>query len=414
MTGTRGRKIEGDGSENGDSGDSEGHQQASKKDIKRTQRMVNELEEKIQSLNGTLDNLTTKLVHADSKFSQHELRIAYLGVKTKTLVNENKRLVDRVDILENEKRGCNLKIDGVKESDRENLSDVVLKISTAIGVRCQPPDIDFVYRIGKVRADSDTRPAGRPRPILVHFKSRAVRDNIYYGRSKLRKNDEWRNVYVNDDVNESTRRKREDLRSVALLCHVKNIVHKLHNDSIIINGRKYTEHQINLLPEGLRIEDAKTLSTGKGILFQSEHSFLSSFHESPFMYKKTVNNTVEHAFNHTKATDGDRPDIAKLILVAPTPQEAKRLGKLVTETPEFKKNKKKLMEILQYEKYTQNPDLQIKLVKTGDAKLLEATADDFFGIGRHLNAKLVHELTWTGSNHLGDILENIRRGFIGQ
>ena len=227
-----------------------------------------------------IGNLTGKLELTDTKFSQHELRIAYLKAKTKNLQNNNKRLKDRVDILENEKRVVNLKIDGIEEVDGKNLSDTVLKLAAAIGVRCQPPDINSVYRIGKVRADR------RPRPLLVCFKTAAVRDNIYYRRSKLRKNDEWKSVYVNDDVNESTRKKREELRAVSLLCQVKNVDSRLHSDSIVINGRKYSEHELDLLPAGFRLEDAKTLATPKGILFQSEHSFLSSFYEAPFMFEK--------------------------------------------------------------------------------------------------------------------------------
>ena len=411
MTGKRGKKNEPDDSDKTDTEEPTtpgGSQQASKKDIRRTQQMVNALEEKIQDLNGTLDNLTTKLGQADTKFSQHDLRLAYLEAKAQSLQKENKKLRDRVDLLENEKRATNLKIDGVQEAERENLSDIVLKLAAAIGVRCQPPDIDFVYRIGKARHDD------RPRPILVHLKTQTVRDNIFYGRSKLRRNDDWKYVYVNDDVNESTRKKREDIRAVSLLCHVKNVEHKLHNDSIVINGRKYTEHQIDLLPEGLKIEDAKTIPTDKGILFQSEHSFLSSFYEAPFVYEEKVHNTVEHGYNYVRATMGNRPDIARLIRSATTPQEAKRLGKLVPETEEFKNFKKQLMEILQHEKYTQNPELQIRLVKTGDAKLLEATSDSYFGIGKHLNIRLIRDLTWTGSNYLGKILENIRGGFVGE
>ena len=411
MTGARGRKRDFK-SENGDDNPTESPQQASKKDIRRTQSMVQELEEKITGLNSTLGNLTTKLDQADSKFSQHDLRLAYLEAKAVSLQKENKKLKDRVDVLENERRASNLKVDGVKESEVENLSDIVLKLASAIGVRCQPPDIDFVYRIGKLRADG--RPDSRPRPILIHFKAQAVRDNIFYGRPKLRRNENWKSVYVNDDVNESTRRKREDLRAVALLCQHKNVNCKLHADSIVINGRKYMEHQIDLLPVGFRITDAKTLSTGKGILFQSGHSFLSSFHEAPFVYENRVHNTVEHGYNFTRAEKGNRPDLAKLINEASTPLEAKRLGKLVQESEEFKGSKKQLMEILQYEKFAQNPHLQVKLVKTGDSKLLEATADDFFGIGRHLNAKLLQEMTWSGSNFLGKILENLRSGFIGE
>ena len=408
MAGARGRKNEADGNGSDDNAPGEGSQQASKKDVKRTLQVVKDLDGKITQLNATIENLTTKLDRTESKFSQHELRLAYLEAKTKSLQAENKNLRNRVDVLENDRRSCNLKIDGVKEEDRANLSDTVLKIATAIGVRCQPPDIDFVYRIGKAR------PEGRPRPILVHFKSQAVRDNIYYGRSKLRRNDDWKQVYVNDDVNEATRKKREELRAVALLCQLKNVNHKLHADSIIINGRKFTEHQLDLLPVGFRVENAKTLETEKGILFQSEHSFLSSFHEAPFVFEERVHNTVEHGYNHTRAVTGGRDDIAELITLAVTPQEAKRLGKIVPETAEFKKGKRKLMETLQYEKFAQNPELRVKLVKTGDKKLYEATADDFFGIGKHLNARLLQDLTWTGSNHLGGILENLRSGFIGE
>ena len=410
MTGRRGKRPDHpeDGLDSGD--DTDKGQPASKKEIKRTQKLVSHLEGKIEDLNTILDNLTEKLGFADSKFSQHELRLAFLEAKTKDLHNENKRLRDRVDQLENGKRGNNLKIDGIKETDQDNLSDTVLKLAAAIGVRCQPTDIDFVYRIGKV--GKGDRP--RPRPVLVHFKTKAVRDNIFYGRFKLRGKDEWKYTYVNNDVNESTRKKREDLRAVALLCQVKNITHRLHSDSIVINGRKFTKHQIDQLPEGLRIEDAKTLSTGKGILLQSHHSFLSSFYEAPFIYNKIIHRTPEHAYNYVRAEMGNRPDIAQLIRQASTAIEAKRLGRLVPETKEFRDFKKQLMEILHYEKFAKNPELQLKLVKTGDAKLLEATADDYFGIGKYLNARLLKDLTWTGTNHLGEILEKIRTGFVGE
>ena len=326
MTGQRGKKNEAGDPDNASptkTPKEDTTQQASKRDIRQTQKMVSDLEGKISTLTATLDQVTGKFGGADAKFSQLEQRLAYLEAKSKTLQNENKRLNDRVDVLENEKRANNIKIDGVKEGDRESLSDTVLKIAAAIGVRCQPTDIDLVYRIGRAR------PGDRPRPVLVSFKTRAVRDNIYFGRAKLRGKDDWRAVNINDDVNESTRRKREGLRAVSLLCKVKNIEHKLHADSIIINGRKYSEHQLDMLPVGIRLADAKTIRTEKGILFQSEHSFLSSFHEAPFVFDDVVHNTVEHGYNYNRAVSGKRPDIADLIHEAPTPLEAKRLGRLV-------------------------------------------------------------------------------------
>ena len=408
MTGARGRI--GGGAREGDQSpeDPNAQQQASKREVKRTQSLVRTLEDKIQSLNDTLVNLTGKLDSSETKFSQHDLRLAYLEAKTAALQNENKRLKDRVDQLENDKRVTNLKIDGIKEVEQQNLSDMIIQLASALGFRCQPLDIDLVYRIGKVR------PGDRPRPVLVCFKSRAVRDNIYFGRSKLRKKEGWRGEYVNDDVNDSTRKKREGLRAVALLCKVKNVDCKLYADSIIINRRRYNEHQLDTLPAGFKLADAKTITTPKGILFQSEHSFLSSFHEAPFMYEGKIQRTVEHALNGIRAQLGNRTDIAGLIREATTPLEAKRFGKLVPESEEYKKGKDNFMEILHFEKFLENPDLQLKLVQTGEAKLMEATVDDHFGIGRPLNALLLQELTWTGSNVLGKKLEKIRSGFVGE
>ena len=115
MTGTRGKKLETSGSGNellDEHDDKEPFQQASKRDVKRTQQLVQTLEDKIQGLNGTLTNITQKLQLTDTKFSQHDLRLAYLEAKSKSLQDENKKLRDRVDQLENEKRATNLKIDG--------------------------------------------------------------------------------------------------------------------------------------------------------------------------------------------------------------------------------------------------------------------------------------------------------------
>ena len=412
MTGARGKRGEVGLGEEDPSKTPEASRQASKKDIRHTQQLVADLEDKIGSLNSTLGNLTEKLQCTDDKFSQHELRLAYLEAKSKRLVDENRRLRDRVDTLENEKRVLNLKIE---EDENENLSDCILNIATAIGVRCQPPDIKAVFRIGR-RQDrrQPTAVNARVHPIIVKFKTEAVRDNIFFGRAKLRGNADFKTVYICDDVNESTRKKREDLRAIALLCKHKNVNHRVYADAIVINNRKFTENQLDSLPAGLRLSDAKTIKTDKGVLFQSEHSFLSSFHEAPFVHNGKVQNTVEHGYNHVRATAGDRPDIAELIQEAPTPQEAKRLGKLVPETDEFRAGKRRLMEVLQFKKFSQNPHLKLKLVETGDLPLLEATVDDFFGIGRPLNAKLLQELTWTGSNNLGEILEKLRSDFIGE
>ena len=64
MLGTRGKRSEpetGDAEQNTTPSKNDDHNQASKKDIKRTQKLVTELDEKINGLNSTLENVTEQL-----------------------------------------------------------------------------------------------------------------------------------------------------------------------------------------------------------------------------------------------------------------------------------------------------------------------------------------------------------------
>ena len=71
----------------------------------------------VEDLKSTKDRLTATLAGTDTKFKQHEARISYLENRSKTLMDQNKKLNERLNHLENMAKLSNIKVDGIKEHD---------------------------------------------------------------------------------------------------------------------------------------------------------------------------------------------------------------------------------------------------------------------------------------------------------
>ena len=74
--------------------------------------------------------------------------------------------------------------------------------------------------------------------------------------------------------------------------------------------------------------------------FEGEYAFLSNFYESPIFYKRRLYMTAEHLFQCCKTPN---PDEREAIRSAPTPGQAKRLGRKVTLRPDWNQIKLKAM-----------------------------------------------------------------------
>ena len=59
-------------------------------------------------------------------------------------------------------------------------------------------------------------------------------------------------------------------------------------------------------------------------------------------------------------------------------------------------------------KFTQNPDLGLLLVETGDLELVEATPDRLWGCGATLSSNVLRRGEWSGKNKHGEILMTVR------
>ena len=130
--------------------------------------------------------------------------------------------------------------------------------------------------------------------------------------------------------------------------------------------------------------------------FRDDFSFLSNFYDHEMCVNGIVVPTLEHAFQMCKTAD---PDQMLAIANAPTPGEAKRMGRQVTLLPKWDGIRVGIMQDLLRKKF-QDPSLRQLLLDTGDLELVEGNdwGDRFWG-----------RVDGEGENQLGKLLMQVRK-----
>ena len=126
---------------------------------------------------------------------------------------------------------------------------------------------------------------------------------------------------------------------------------------------------------------------------------------APVWYKEHQYKTSEHAFHAQKAeNEKDRQYVAD----AATPAEAKQRGRQIVCRAGWDDIRVDEMGMIVYFKYTQNDDIRLKLVQTGDAILIEGNwwRDDFWGMVKDGQGN------WVGENYLGRLTMSVRNVFM--
>lgn len=136
--------------------------------------------------------------------------------------------------------------------------------------------------------------------------------------------------------------------------------------------------------------------------FKDEYSFLSNFHPATFVWNHIFWHNSEAAYQAAKSLDRA---VWLTFANMTNPGEAKRAGKLIQMRPDWVNVKVEIMRDIVFQKFSQNPDLRLQLLATGDARLEEGNLwkDVFWGV--------CPPGSGIGQNHLGDILMYCRRSF---
>lgn len=135
--------------------------------------------------------------------------------------------------------------------------------------------------------------------------------------------------------------------------------------------------------------------------FRNEYFFLSNYSCSPFYIDNVLFPTMEHYFQTSKASN--QKDYL-FIANAPTPGDAKRLGRRIQLRHDWEKVKDNVMLIGLRKKFA-NPELRDLLLATGDEELVEGNYwhDNEWG-----NCTCPRCKNIPGKNKLGKLLMQVR------
>ena len=129
--------------------------------------------------------------------------------------------------------------------------------------------------------------------------------------------------------------------------------------------------------------------------FSGDYAFLSNFYRASFVWRDTEYLTAEHAFQAAKTRD---PDWHAMILAAPTPGKAKRLGRRAPLRSNWEAIKDQVMLSIVWHKFAE-PALRELLRSTAPATLIEGNnwGDQYWGV-----------CNGVGQNRLGHALMAVR------
>lgn len=129
--------------------------------------------------------------------------------------------------------------------------------------------------------------------------------------------------------------------------------------------------------------------------FRNENAFLSNMFKCDASYEGIVFDSSEAAFQAAKCVDEDE----MYSFVGLDGYEAKRKGRAVKLRKDWNDKRVKIMYDVVKSKFILNPSLKVKLLNTGDKRLIEGNTwgDTFWGV-----------CNGVGKNYLGKILMRVR------
>lgn len=146
-------------------------------------------------------------------------------------------------------------------------------------------------------------------------------------------------------------------------------------------------------------------------------SCFSQWYEAEFVVEGQRYPTAEHFMMAEKAALFDDQEIRAHVLLAPTPNAAKALGRKVRGFNDqlWLQHRYDIVVRANQAKFSQNPELDEYLMRTGSRVIVEASpVDDIWGIGLAQDHTDVNDPNlWKGLNLLGFALMQVRDGRVG-
>lgn len=135
-------------------------------------------------INSITKKLAEKFNLYDAKIASLEAEIQLLKSNSSNQIENNtddnqKKLEQKVDILQQQAKNNNIRLMGVKEIENENTSNIVKELFTNKLKTSVNNEIVAAYRVGKTNNN-------RPRHIVVTFNDTKIRNTIYNSKKLLK------------------------------------------------------------------------------------------------------------------------------------------------------------------------------------------------------------------------------------
>ena len=416
-----GEEDEGADEEDTDSAPGEGDDsetaEISKEELKKVSRRLESVD-RVLSLLGSKSDILVETVEGlkDSlEFSQKEVdtlkdenyklkqKIADLeieGSRTNYQLKKMDEKIDRVDTLCKKK---NLIFEGIPElhDGKEDVEKTVwnlfdqLEINTGI-------NFDACYRQGNYNKNRD-------RPIVITFQKQADRDLVYSSRMNLRRTQNYKHVWVNEDLGQASRKMRNIIRLIAKQAHADGVDCRTGKYDIRINKQKYESHNLDELPPQLLPSSVKQVQIDANtVAYQSEFAPFSNLYQVGVTMGKYKFTCLEQAFQFVKAKTLNKNLAATRIYLSREPMDTKRIGDELGTSDEWELKKFDVMYECLKLKFEQNEGLKAMLLATGNCQLVEATPNRLWGCGATLSSNHLRRHEWLLENRQGKILMTVR------
>ena len=383
-------------------------------------------DEKIKIINGLISRLDNKTTKLDVEVQELKHSLEFSQQEVDILKQENKKLKDRMGLLETEDKRTqyqvtsvedkvdrletigkkkNLLFEGVPEKDggREDTEKTVSDIFDQLAVN-KSIDLEACYRVGPYNNNKL-----QPRTILISFGKQADRDGIYAKRMDLKHTERYQRVWVNEDLGPISKRKRNVIRMISREAQLQGIDCRTGKYAIHIDRKKYDCDNLDDLPSQLHPSHLKQVQIDENTLaYQSEFAPLSNFFPCTITAGSHKFFCAEQAFQFVRAKTLNKPLAATKIFLSRNVRFIKQLGGELGTSDLWESRKFDVMYECLKRKFTQNPELKALLLKTGNMELVEATPDHLWGCGATLSSNVIRKKNWNGQNKHGKILMTVR------
>ena len=348
---------------------------------------------------------------------EDETALCVETVNRKFLRNEakQKKLEDRLSLIEDQLLEKNLIFQGLHETEYEDKNDIKGHVIRAISNTMPGEDLDEKRTNAGCTSIDQVERVGRynplrSRPVKVKFTDKSDVDHLLKNKRKLPQG-----IYVEREYSKTTEKERRLLRPILKAARKMPKYHKkcrMEGPHVVLDGTHYYRENIHTLPSELAADKVTSETNKEVIAFFGELHPLSNFHPWRFEYEGESFHSSEQLIQLKKAEFfGD--DIAKeRILNSTDAQDSKEIAMDIGNYDKERWNS--AAEELCFdgikEKFVQNPRLHSYLLDTGNKTIVEATYDSVWGTGRPLgNDDCLNPTRWiNGVGLLGKILMRIR------